>query len=73
MTDFFCKIAAEINHEYEPGIGAEIRSFIEYQGEDIKDSTLSFDRENEIFVLKVTTNELEKEKIQQLFIKWYSF
>ncbi|WP_086313629.1 hypothetical protein A5821_001154 [Enterococcus sp. 7F3_DIV0205] len=73
MEDFFEKVADEINHEYEPGIGAEIRSFVEYQGEDIKESNLSFDRENEIFILKVSTNELEKEAIQQLFMKLVFF
>lgn len=73
MKDFFKKIADEINHEYEPGIGAEIRSFIEYQEKDIKNSDLSFDRENEVFILKITTNEFEKEDIKQLFMKLVFF
>lgn len=73
MRNFFKDISNEINHEYEPGIGAEIRSFIEYQGDDIKNFDLTFDKNSECFILKITTNDMKIDDVQQLFMKLVFF
>ncbi|MGX7264555.1 hypothetical protein [Enterococcus crotali] len=73
MIELFKKISEEINHEYEPGIGSEIRSFMEYQEESIKKFKLSFDEINKSFILKIYTNELKLDDIQQLFMKLVFF
>ncbi|MTD38332.1 hypothetical protein GIX45_06795 [Erwinia sp. CPCC 100877] len=69
MSDFFNIITDEIDHRYEPGIDAEINSFMEYQENDIKDFDLSFDTKQECFVLKITTNEMKSVEKKQLFKK----
>lgn len=73
MTDFFKKIAEEINHEHETGIESEINSFIEYQGEDINDFSLGFDKDREFFILRIETNDMGLLEKKQLFRKLVRF
>ncbi|MGX7151140.1 hypothetical protein [Enterococcus ureasiticus] len=67
------KIIKEINHEYEPGVGAEINSFMTYQKENINDYQLSFNENEEYFSLTITLANLNKMAVKQLFFQLMLF
>lgn len=70
---FLKKIIKEIDHGYEPGIGAEINSFMTYQKENINDYQLSFNENEEYFSLDITLANLNKIAVKQLFFQLMLF
>lgn len=73
MDRIFKKIVKEIDHGYEPGIGAEINSFMTYQKENINDYQLCFSENEEYFSLDVTLANLNKIAVKQLFFQLMLF
>lgn len=69
MNKVYENILTYVNHEYEPGIGAEIRSFMDYQEEEIANFEFSFDQVENKFNLEISMNNFSVVSAKQLFFK----
>jgi len=67
------KLSKSVRCDYDIGVWSEINSFIEYQGEKISDFTLSYNKIEKYYDLKILMFKFDEQEAQNIFHRLVEF